>query len=302
MRGAMYRQICKDIATARRVRSGRTTMDIDVEDSPLGRRTAYPERYDASILFPIARGESRKALRIGATLPFRGEDIWTAYELSWLDGRGKPRVAIATLRVPATTPAMIESKSLKLYLNGFAGERFDDDRAVASVIARDLGERCGGEVNVELLPGDAMDTFALGWIGGEGIDELPVTIESYDAPDAGLLATQPGTHGEEVLTSRLFRSNCPVTGQPDWADVQVRYRGPAIDRASLLRYIVSFRRHCGFHEQCVERMFLDIRTHCRTEALTVYARFTRRGGIDINPWRSDDPDSVAPQNVRTARQ
>lgn len=277
-------------------------MNHHEDRSPLGRQTPYPERYDASILFPISRGESRRALGIPATLPFRGEDIWTAYELSWLDARGKPQVAIATLRVPAATPAMIESKSLKLYLNGFAGARFDDDHGVATVIARDLGARCGGEVGVELLPGEAMDSFALGWLGGESIDELPVTIQAYDAPDAGLLATQTGTHVEEVLTSRLFRSNCPVTGQPDWADVQVRYRGPAIERASLLRYIVSFRQHCGFHEQCVERMFLDIKSRCRTEALTVYARFTRRGGIDINPWRSDDPGFAAPANVRTARQ
>ena len=277
-------------------------MDINAAHSPLGRQTAYPERYVASVLFPIARAGARSALGIDGVLPFGGEDIWTAYELSWLDALGKPRVAIATLRVPATTPAMIESKSLKLYLNGFAGERFDDDGDVAATIARDLSERCGKPVAVELLPGDAMDTFALGWLGGEGIDDLPVRIENYDRPDAGLLATLAGESVDEVLTSRLFRSNCPVTGQPDWADVQVRYRGPAIDRASLLRYIVSYRQHCGFHEQCVEQMFLDIRARCRPEVLTVYARFTRRGGIDINPWRSDDPAFVAPQNVRTARQ
>lgn len=273
------------------------------EHSPLGRDTAYPRHYDRSLLFPIDRAGQRAALGLDAALPFVGEDIWTGYELSWLDARGRPRVALATLRVPAASPRMIESKSLKLYFNGFAQSRFDDAEAVRALIAADLSEACGMPVAVELIVGAALSVLAMRELDGECIDDLPIDIDDLSRPDPSLLAVA-GDEGERerVLVSRLFRSNCPVTGQPDWADVQIRARGPAIDRAGLLRYLVSFRQHQGFHEQCVERIFLDIQRQCRPRTLTVYARFTRRGGLDINPWRSNDPAFAPPPNIRTARQ
>lgn len=275
------------------------------EHSPLGRDVPYPDRVDADILFAIPRSLQREALVLGDALPFTGEDVWTAYELSWLDARGKPQVAIATLRVPADSPSMIESKSLKLYLNGYAWTRQPDADAVASRIAEDLSACCGSTVGIELWAGGAMDAFAGGWLSGESIDDVEVELSASDEPQPQLLASRRMADADDVeesLVSRLFRSNCPVTGQPDWADVQVRYRGPVIDRAALLAYLVSYRHHRGFHEQCVERIFLDIKAYCQPVALTVYARFTRRGGLDINPWRSDDPAFAPPANAPTSRQ
>jgi 7-cyano-7-deazaguanine reductase len=273
--------------------------------SPLGRDTTYPRHYDRQLLFPIDRAGQRQALGIGTVLPFAGEDIWTAYELSWLDMTGKPQVAMATFRVSAASPRMIESKSLKLYLNGFALTRFDSPTAVHEVIVRDLSEASGATVAVELAVGPAMaQTLAqLADLDGESIDDLPLGVDGAVGPDAALLSSRPATGDEaQVLVSRLFRSNCPVTGQPDWADVQVRVQGAFVEPASLLRYLVAFREHQGFHEQCVERIFLDVQQACAPTTLTVYARFTRRGGLDINPWRSNDIAFAAPANVRTPRQ
>lgn len=272
------------------------------EQSPLGRDTVYPRHYDRRLLFAIDRATQRQALRLVDELPFAGEDIWTAYELSWLDGRGKPQVALATFRVPATSPSMIESKSLKLYLNGFALSRFDTAQAVRDVIAGDLSQACGEPVSVQLNVGDDMASLAVAELAGQCIDDQALDIDGRSEPDPALLSARPATDDrEQVLVSRLFRSNCPVTGQPDWADVQLRLRGAAIDREGLLRYLVSFRKHQGFHEQCVERMFLDIQQRCAPTALTVYARFTRRGGLDINPWRAT-PGLAPPPAARDPRQ
>lgn len=275
---------------------------MTIEDSPLGRVVGYPEQVEASVLFPIARADQRAELGLTGALPFRGEDVWTAYELSWLDPLGKPQVAIATLRIPADSPAIVESKSLKLYLNGFTLTRWNDADTVAARIASDVSSRCAATVHVDLSAGAAMDDQRIEPLAGEYIDDVPVAIDRYGPPAPELLTRGPGDVIEETLVSRLFRSNCPVTGQPDWADVQVRYRGAAIDWAALLRYLVSFRTHCDFHEQCVERIFADIKSRCRPETLTVHARFTRRGGLDINPWRSDDPNAVPPDDRRTPRQ
>jgi 7-cyano-7-deazaguanine reductase len=306
------------------------------ESSPLGREAAYPDTIDAGILFAIPRAAQRDALGLAGDPPFRGEDIWTTYELSWLGPRGKPQVAIATLRVPCDSPSIVESKSLKLYLNGFAQVRLDDDVAVADRIAADLSTCCGVPVGVELWSGETMDVFPAGWLSGTSIDEADIELPARNTPCPVLLGCVPAMVGaatgnhpssagppegevdalpgvgaptdagtreiEETLVTRLFRSNCPVTGQPDWADIQIHYRGKPIDRPSLLAYLVSYRGHRGFHEQCVERIFLDIKARCEPAVLTVYARFTRRGGLDINPWRSDDPAANAPENVRTARQ
>lgn len=276
-----------------------------IGDSPLGRETTYPDRVDPGLLFVVPRAGQRAELGLSAgALPFRGADLWTAYELSWLDPQGKPVVAIATLRVPVDSPAIIESKSLKLYLNGFAQSAWPTASDVAQRITEDVSACCDAPVMVDLHAGAAMDDVRWTALDGECIDDTPVAIDRYGPPAPELLSCVSGASAvvDETLVTRLFRSNCPVTGQPDWADVQIRYRGCGIDRVALLRYLVSFRTHNGFHEHCVERIFVDIKTRCRSEALSVYARFTRRGGIDINPWRSDHPGATIMENVRTPRQ
>ena len=253
------------------------------QDSALGRHIDYPREYDASLLFPIARSLGRDALGISANaLPFAGIDRWHAYELSWLDARGKPRVATATFEVPADSPNLVESKSLKLYLNSFNASRFDNDDAVRDAIARDLSNAAGAPVKVAF-----------------GLPDI--AIESYGPPDASLLACDANDDADETLSSALLKSNCPVTGQPDWASVRISYRGPRIDRAGLLRYLVSFRDHAEFHEQCVERIFVDVLARCRPRQLSVEARYTRRGGLDINPWRAT-PGLPAPAVGRDPRQ
>jgi 7-cyano-7-deazaguanine reductase len=274
------------------------------DHSPLGRETTYPRQYDARLLFPIPRSAQREILGFSDGLPFHGEDIWTAYELSWLDARGRPQVAIATFRLPADSPCIIESKSLKLYLNGFAFEKFPTVDDLRAIIARDLSHASGATVEVVIDAAAAMSRMtAFAELEGECIDGLEVSLAPVaDIDPSSLAAAATEAAHEELLVSRLFRSNCPVTGQPDWADVQVRARGVAIDRAGLLRYLVSFRQHQGFHEHCVERIFSDVLRYCAPAALTVYARFTRRGGLDINPWRSNDAHFPAPANIRTPRQ
>lgn len=267
------------------------------EDSSLGREVAYPSTYDAGLLFPIPRAAGRDVIGIdGHTLPFIGHDRWHAYELSWLDARGKPCVATATLTVPCTSPHLIESKSLKLYLNSLNAERFNSAEAVRERIANDLSARAGDQVSVTFgLP--EMESRST----GELIDTLDLDIDDYGPPNAGYLSADPAHVVEELLVSHLLKSNCPVTGQPDWASVLIAYRGPRLDRAGLLRYLVSFRDHAEFHEQCVERIFQDILAQCAPQALSVEARYTRRGGLDINPWRAT-PDFAEPVARREQRQ
>lgn len=270
-----------------------------LRDSDLGKDTRYPDRYDPGLLFPIPRAPARAELGIGAVLPFAGVDIWNAYELCWLDPRGKPVVALAEFRVPADTPNLVESKSFKLYLNGYNRERCTDADEVRARLARDLGAATGGRVEVALLPLADASVPVIDRFEGESIDDLAIDIDAYGPPDPSLLhcAAEPV---EEALVSDLLKSNCPVTGQPDWASVQIRYAGPRIDHAGLLRYLVSYRDHAGFHEQCVERIFVDLVRHCAPTRLEVYARYTRRGGLDINPWRGTAASS--PPNPRLARQ
>jgi len=269
-----------------------------VSELPLGRQVDYPRGYDAGLLHAIPRAGGRATLGLsGDALPFDGHDRWHAYELSWLDLRGVPRVAAATFIVPAASPSLVESKSLKLYLNGFNGTRMADADAVRTTIARDLSAAAGAAVEVALaLP--PVDTGA----APDSIDDVAADIVHYGPPDASLLAVDAGGPVvAETLASALLKSNCPVTGQPDWADLRIAYRGPRIDRASLLRYVVSFRDHCEFHEQCVERIFMDVQARCRPEALSVEARYTRRGGLDINPWRAT-PGTPPPPARRHLRQ
>ena len=264
---------------------------------PLGREVAYPRHYDPGLLFPIARTLERAEIGIGDALPFIGHDRWHAYELSWLDGRGKPVAATATITVPGDSPHLVESKSLKLYLNSLNHTRFDDADAVRARIAADLSASAGAQVDVVFgLP--AMADAARDGVSIDGVD---VEIHSYGPPDATLLTADAGDVVEERLQSALLKSNCPVTGQPDWASLHIAYRGPRIDRAALLRYLVSFRDHAEFHEQCVERVFVDLLARCACTALSVEARYTRRGGLDINPWRAT-AGSAVPQPLRDARQ
>ncbi|XQA70088.1 NADPH-dependent 7-cyano-7-deazaguanine reductase QueF [Xanthomonas sacchari] len=252
------------------------------QDSSLGREVAYPSQYDPALLFPIPRAAARTEIGLDpAALPFFGVDRWHAYELSWLDAQGKPCVATATLHVPCASPNLIESKSLKLYLNSLNAMRFNSAEALRSCIVTDLSARAGADVAMEFgLP--PMDTLG----DGESLDALDIAIDCYGPPRPDFLSAADGDVVEETLTSELLKSNCPVTGQPDWASLHVRYRGGRIDREGLLRYLISFREHAGFHEQCVERIFHDLMSRCRPQSLQVEARYTRRGGLDINPWRA----------------
>jgi 7-cyano-7-deazaguanine reductase len=274
---------------------------IDIESTlPLGKPTAYRDEYDAGLLCPFPRAPKRAELGLGGTLPFHGFDLWNAYELSWLDGRGKPVVGMAEFRFPFDSPFLVESKSFKLYLNSFNQTRFTDPAAVAIALERDLTRASGAPVVVRLLPlvsGSAVSAE----LPGTCLDALDIAIDRYDyAPELLDGAACPAMVVEETLYSHLLKSNCLVTRQPDWASVLIRYRGPGIDHAALLSYLVSFRRHSEFHEQCVERIFTDLLHYCRPERLTVYARYTRRGGLDINPFRSNFENDIP--NWRLIRQ
>jgi len=274
---------------------------MTLSHGPLGQSVAYASQYDPSLLFPIARSHNRAALNLTAgNLPFTGVDLWNAYELSWLDAKGKPRVAMATFSVPADSPNIIESKSFKLYLNSFNQTRLVNSAALRGRLERDLSAAAGAPVGLDFFLPQRFSELQMGELDGIYIDKLDIEIDTYE-PAPELLRTRAGDVVEETLASRLLKSNCPVTGQPDWASVQIRYRGKPIDRESLLRYVVSFRQHAEFHEHCVERIFSDIMQACGPEQLTVYARYTRRGGLDINPWRSNF-EAAPPADVRTVRQ
>jgi 7-cyano-7-deazaguanine reductase len=271
----------------------------ELRDAPLGRPTGHPDRYAPSLLYAVPRAPQRAALGIGTPLPFTGVDVWTAYELTWLDADGKPQVALATLEVPIDSPALVESKSMKLYLGSFAQTRHAGMTEVAAAIERDVSAATGAPVGVVLRGPAAFDVQSIRELAGESLDDLRVACDTYDVAPHFLAAS--GNRVTETLTSRLFRSVCPVTSQPDIASVQLSYRGPRIDREGLLRYLVSYRCHAGFHEHCVERIFVDLRARCGCDELTVLARFTRRGGLDINPFRTN-AGVANPDNVRTARQ
>ena len=276
-------------------------------ESTLGKTVDYPDRYDASLLYPIARAAKRAELGIEAAPPFFGADLWTAFELSWLTPRGKPQVAIAHFTIPCETPNIIESKSLKLYLGSFNGTAFGSADEVRDRLRTDLSEAVwrGGpvqsSVGVRVLMPDMFDREPVHELDGLSLDRMDLDCTQYTPAPELLTAAFGEQPVEEVLTSNLLKSNCLVTGQPDWGSVQIRYAGPQIDQGTLLRYLVSFRNHDEFHEQCVERIFMDLWRRCKPSRLAVYARYTRRGGLDINPFRTSHPMAV-PQNIRTARQ
>ena len=271
------------------------------ENSQLGKTSAYIDQYDASLLFPIARAVKREELGLKEALPFFGADMWTAYELSWLNLRGKPQVALAHIIVPCESPRIVESKSFKLYLNSFNQTRFLDAREVRERIRADLNAVVGAGVGVKTLGPELFDQEPVHELDGLNLDRLDVECLHYTPAPESLFADADEPPVSETLVSNLLKSNCPVTGQPDWGSVQIRYSGPPIDQEGLLQYLVSFRKHNEFHEQCVERIFMDVWTRCRPLKLSVYARYTRRGGLDINPFRTSYPQAL-PANIRTARQ
>lgn len=309
---------------------------------PLGKDVSYPKGYDASLLFPMPRLDARRTLglaglpsqaTIASDLPFKGFDLWNAYELSWLNAKGLPKIALLRLKVPCTSPNIIESKSFKLYLNSFNQTRFETVHHVFDRLRLDLAQASGAELELELVGPDQFSNENIVEFAGVDLDKLDVEIDCYQ-PDAAILkltgeasktavasgatdtkaalnvSDAQGTSAElkiartsisEKVFSRLLKSNCPVTDQPDWACIQIEYTGPAIDHTSLLKYIVSYRTHNGFHEHCVEKIFVDILKQCSPTSLSVYARYTRRGGLDINPWRATF-DVKPPTLGRSARQ
>jgi len=268
---------------------------------PLGKATVYKSAYDPGLLCPVPRKLKRDEIGLTGVLPFHGVDIWNAYEMSWLTKKGKPVVAMGEFRVPCESPFLVESKSFKLYLNSFNQTRFDDFDAVRVLMGQDLSGAVGAPVGVRLIDEQSFDGATFGKLPGACLDDQDIAIDSY-ALESGLLegAADTAQPVVETLHSHLLKSNCLVTEQPDWGSVLIRYRGGRIDREALLRYLVSFRLHNEFHEQCVERIFTDLQRFCRPERLTVYARYTRRGGLDINPWRSNFESEM--ENIRLARQ
>ena len=271
------------------------------EQSQLGKISSYVDQYDASLLFPIPRADKRAELGLLDAPPFFGADMWTLYELSWLNLRGKPQVALAQVTVPCESPNIVESKSLKLYLNSFNISRFADAREVRERIRADVSAATGAGIGIKTIGPEMFDREPIHEMDGLSIDRLDVECLHFTPAPELLFAEFDEPPVTETLTSSLLKSNCLVTGQPDWGSVQIAYSGPAINQEGLLQYLVSFRNHNEFHEQCVERIFMDVWTRCKPVKLSVYARYTRRGGVDINPFRCSYPMQLPP-NVRTARQ
>lgn len=277
------------------------------EQSQLGQTTAYADQYDAGLLFPLPRLAKRSEIGIENQLPFFGADLWTAYELSWLNLRGKPQVALVQFTIPCETPHIVESKSFKLYLNSFNNSRFASADEVLARLRADVSEAVwrgaghSASVGVRLVLPDAFAAQKVQELPGLDLDRLDVECTDYQPRPDLLRADLENPPVSEVLVSQLLKSNCLVTGQPDWGSVQIAYTGPAIDQERLLQYIVSFRNHNEFHEQCVERIFVDIWRQCQPLKLSVYARYTRRGGLDISPLRTSHPAAM-PAPLRTARQ
>jgi 7-cyano-7-deazaguanine reductase len=273
----------------------------EASKSLLGKETDYTQMYSPDLLFPLARKTNRESIHISSTLPFHGEDIWTGYELSWLNHKGKPVVAIADFHFPADSEFMIESKSFKLYLNSLNHECFDSHEKVKVLLEKDLAKASGAQVKVNLI--DVNSHFQTTEQSDKYLclDNLDIDGFEYQ-PNAALLNRGNSKLVSEYLYSHLLRSNCPVTGQPDWASIYIDYTGPKIQHESLLKYIVSFRQCQDFHEHCVERIFTDLMAKCQCRSLSVYARYTRRGGLDINPYRASFDRAEKAPVMRTARQ
>jgi 7-cyano-7-deazaguanine reductase len=270
----------------------------------LGQATPYPDQYDPSLLFPIPRAENRLKLNIqtNQALPFVGVDIWNAFELSWLNKKGKPQIALAEFQIPADSANMIESKSFKLYLNSFNSARFEDETEVRERLIADLSAVAGSKITTRINPTETIAQKGMQEMSGVLMDRLDIEVDPNLSADPNLLEVNESFGPiEQCLVSHLLKSNCPVTGQPDWASVQIRYQGRPILKEGLLRYLIGFRQLGEFHEHCVETIFCDIKRQCKPEKLSVYARYTRRGGLDINPFRTDH-NAPWPDNTRHARQ
>ena len=267
----------------------------------LGKSTDYRDNYDASLLQGVPRSLNRDPLDLKAdNLPFHGADIWTLYELSWLNANGLPQVAVGHVELDYTSVNLIESKSFKLYLNSFNQTRFGSWEDVRHTLERDLSACAQGDVTVSLYRLDEIEGQPIAHFHGTCIDNQDIEIDNYQFNADYLLNSTGSKSVEETLVSHLLKSNCLITHQPDWGSIQIQYRGRKIDREKLLRYLVSFRHHNEFHEQCVERIFNDILRFCQPEKLSVYARYTRRGGLDINPWRTNT--DFTPATGRLVRQ
>lgn len=277
-----------------------------MEHLVLGKTTGYSEHYDASLLQAVPRKLSRDTINLPAILPFTGVDIWNAYELSWLNGKGKPVVAILQCDVPIDSENLIESKSFKLYLNSFNQTRFSSKSEVLQHLQKDLSACAGLPVALSLSQASSFASLNIGDLPAQIdeaypavlLDDMDISIDDYELSPSRLSTASNTT--SETLISHLLKSNCLITNQPDWGSVLIKYSGKQINRENVLRYLISFRQHNEFHEQCVERIFNDILTVCRPEKLTVYARYTRRGGLDINPFRSNFESPYT--NIRLARQ
>ena len=275
--------------------------DNSLKSLKLGQKTEYASQYDRTLLQPVPRALNRDGLGITQNQPFTiGADIWTAYEISWLNEKGLPQVAIADIYLDYQSQNLIESKSFKLYLNSFNQSKFADFNAVQQTMQRDLSECAQGDVKVRLNPVAIYDSQKIDHLQGDCIDEQDIEITSYEFNADWLKDCVSDEIVEEKLVSHLLKSNCLITNQPDWGTLYIHYVGKKIDHEKLLRYVVSFRQHNEFHEQCVERIFCDLMHYAKPEKLTVYARYTRRGGLDINPFRSNFEN--LPENLRLARQ
>lgn len=275
--------------------------DNSLKSLKLGQKTEYASQYDRTLLQPVPRALNRDGLGITQNQPFTiGADIWTAYEISWLNEKGLPQVAIADIYLDYQSQNLIESKSFKLYLNSFNQSKFADFNAVQQTMQGDLSECAQGDVKVRLNPVAVYDSQKIDHLQGDCIDEQDIEITSYEFNADWLKNCVSDEIVEEKLVSHLLKSNCLITNQPDWGTLYIHYVGNKIDHEKLLRYVVSFRQHNEFHEQCVERIFCDLMHYAKPEKLTVYARYTRRGGLDINPFRSNFEN--LPENLRLARQ
>ena len=292
-----------------------TSLDRLSDNLTLGKQTHYESQYNPELLQAVPRSLNRAELGLGqdsaAALPFVGEDLWTGYELSWLNAKGKPVVAIAEFYIPITSPNLIESKSFKLYLNSFNQTRLVNNNEVINKLSTDLSNCAGAPIKVMLFDVTDDSHSQVSALPGLNIDNLDIEVSEYKlSPEILSLKTMPSSQGKnktneaevsETLNSHLLKSNCLITEQPDWASIVISYTGSAMDHESLLKYLISFRMHNEFHEQCVERIFTDIMKYCSPNSLSVYARYTRRGGLDINPFRSTDINRI-PDKIRTNRQ
>lgn len=271
-------------------------------DSLLGKKTTYDSTYNKDLLFPILRAQKRMDIGINDSLPFVGFDVWNHYEVSWLNEKGKPIAALAEIIFPCDSPYLLESKSVKLYFNSLNNTPYTNLAEITQVIQQDLSHAAQASVLVKIIPVNLFpEQIITPFLEGYCLDDLDIECSQYTvAPQ--LLKTEKNEAAQEMLYSHLLRSNCLVTGQPDWGTIQIQYEGRKINHASLLQYLVSFRNHTEFGEHCIERIFMDITTHCQPAALTITGRFTRRGGLDINPVRSTTHEGLGAITTRLCRQ